>query len=65
MTPRLTRTDSIAVYSRLKVLLDKGASMSVALQELVGVEDVMDLLSPVESRHSNTPFTTVLDIARR
>lgn len=64
MTPRLTRTDSRAVYSQLKVFLDKGASMSVALQELVGVENVMDLLSPVEAKHSNTLLNTVMDMAR-
>ena len=48
MTPRLTRTDAAAVYSRLKNLLDKGTSLQNALQELLAVDDVMDLLTPIQ-----------------
>jgi hypothetical protein len=35
-----------------------------ALRELLAVEDVMELLSPVESRHSNIQLNTVMDMAR-
>jgi hypothetical protein len=64
MTPRLTRADAIAVYSRLKTLLDQGASVLNALQELLAVDDVMELLSPIESGHSNIQLNTVMDMAR-
>lgn len=64
MTPRLTRADAIAVYSRLKTLLDQGATVLNALQELLAVEDVMELLSPIESGHSNIQWNTVMDMAR-
>jgi hypothetical protein len=64
MTPRLTRADAAAVYSRLKSLLDQGTSMLNALQELLAVEDVMELLSPIESARTNIHFNTVMDMAR-
>jgi hypothetical protein len=64
MTPRLTRSDAAAVYSRLKNLLDKGASMLNALQELLAVEDVMQLLTPGESAKTNITMNTVMDMAR-
>ncbi len=64
MTPRLTRADSSAVHSRLKILLAKGATIQGALQELLAVEDVMELLNPVESAALEHPLNTVMDIAR-
>ncbi|MHB8776666.1 MAG: DnaA N-terminal domain-containing protein [Anaerolineales bacterium] len=64
MTPHLTRADATAVYSRLKTLLDQGTCMLDALRELLAVEDVMELLSPVESRHSNIQLNTVMEMAR-
>lgn len=64
MTPRLTRADAAAVYLRLKELLNSGASLSDALQELLDAEDVMKLLSSVESKQSNIQFNTVMDMAR-
>ena len=64
MTPRLTRADAAAVYSRLKSLLDKGTSLLNALQELLAVEDVMDLLTPVEPMKTNIRLNSVMDMAR-
>ncbi len=64
MTPRLTRADATAVYSRLRALLDQGTSILNALQELLAVEDVMELLIPSESANPNIPFDTVMDMAR-
>ncbi|MCK6585634.1 MAG: hypothetical protein L6Q49_21235 [Anaerolineales bacterium] len=64
MTPRLTRADATAVYSQLKERLNGGATLPNALQELLAIEDVMELLSPVESGQSNIQFNTVMDMAR-
>ncbi len=64
MTPRLTRADAIAVYSRLKELLANGTSLLDALQVLLAVENVMELLGPIESAKSNTAMNTVMDMAR-
>ena len=64
MTPRLTRADAAAVYSKLKSLLDKGASMLGALQELLAIEDVMKLLTSIEPVKNNIPLNSVMDMAR-
>jgi hypothetical protein len=73
MTPRLTRADATAVHLRLKALVEKHNSVSNALQELLAVEDVMDLLAPLEMKlaHAPTPalapgasVNTVMDMAR-
>lgn len=64
MAPRLTRADAAAVYARLKELLNSGASLPDALQELLDAEVVMELLSPVELQQSNIQFNTVMDMAR-
>lgn len=64
MTPRLTRADSQAVYTRLKMLLDEGADLAGALQELLSVEDVTELLVPVGSGQWNQQLNTVMDMAR-
>ncbi|MCJ7432282.1 MAG: hypothetical protein MUO77_02215 [Anaerolineales bacterium] len=64
MTPRLTRADAAAVYSQLKASLEKGNSMSNALQELLSVEHVMELLTPGESANPGIQFDTVMDMAR-
>lgn len=64
MTPRLTRADSAAIHARLKVLVDQGTSVSAALQELLNVEDVMQLLTPLDSRTTDHALNTVMDIAR-
>ncbi|WKZ45912.1 MAG: DnaA N-terminal domain-containing protein [Anaerolineales bacterium] len=64
MTPRLTRADAAALYARLKELLNSGARLPDALQELLDAEDVMELLSPVELKQSNIQFNTVMDMAR-
>jgi len=64
MTPRLTRVDAAALYARLKELLNSGATLPDALQELLDAEDVMELLSPVELKQSNIQFNTVMDMAR-
>jgi hypothetical protein len=64
MTPRLTRADAQAVYSRLKMLLDKGADLAGALQELLSAEDVTDLLVPIGSGQWSQQLNTVMDMAR-
>jgi hypothetical protein len=64
MTPRLTRADAAAVYSRFKKLLDQGAPMLNALQELLSVENVMELLAPIESTKTTIRFYTVMDMVR-
>ncbi len=64
MTPRLTRADALAVYARLKELLNSGVTLSNALQELLDVEDVMELLLPTDPKRSNVSFNTVMDMAR-
>jgi hypothetical protein len=64
MTPRLTRADAAAVYSRLKSLLDQGQPVLNALQELLAVEDVMELLTLNESAKTIARFNTVMDMAR-
>jgi hypothetical protein len=63
MTPRLTRADATTVYSRLRTLLDRGASILNALQELLDTENVMQLLTPQESANPHIPFDTVMDMA--
>ena len=63
MTPRLTRADSAAVYARLKKLRQGGASLQEALQELLAVEKVMDLLKQATSLETLCP-DTVMDMAR-
>ena len=63
MTPRLTRADATTVYSCLKTLLDRGASILNALQQLMETEDVMELLTPSESANPDIPFDTVMDMA--
>jgi hypothetical protein len=64
MTPRLTRADAAAVYSRLKATLHNGTSMTHALQELLAVTDVMELLTPSESQQPNIQLNTVMDMVR-
>ncbi|MBI5351709.1 MAG: hypothetical protein HZB50_03630 [Chloroflexi bacterium] len=64
MTPRLTSADSAAVYSRLKDLMNSGTSLLQALQQLLAVEDVMELLTPIESDKPVLPFNTVMEMAR-
>lgn len=64
MTPRLTRADAAMVYSRLKALLDKGTSLSTALQEMLGVVDIMELIRPVKSKRIEIAINSVMDMAR-
>lgn len=65
MTPRLTRADSTAVHLRLKVLIEKHNSITNALQDMLIVDDVMDLLDPVDVKLPQAPFNTVMDMARQ
>ena len=64
MTPRLTRADAVAIHSQLRVLTDKGMSVLDALRKLLALEDVMELLTQVESQPSNIQLNTVMDMAR-
>lgn len=63
MTPRLTRADSAAVYACLKILLAGGKTIQNALQELLTVENVMELLRPATEQETLCP-NTVMDMAR-
>jgi hypothetical protein len=64
MTPRLTRADATAVHLRLKALIEKHNSITSALQEMLAVEDVMDLLDPQDMKLPHAPVNTVMDMAR-
>jgi hypothetical protein len=64
MTPRLTRADAAALHARLKGLLEQGASLTEALKQLLSVDDVMDLLAPVESAQGKVHCHTVMDMVR-
>ena len=64
MTPRLTRADATAVHLRLKALVENQNSVSNALQEMLAVEDVMDLLAPLDMKLPHPPMNTVMDMAR-
>ncbi|MCC6986389.1 MAG: hypothetical protein IT309_08170 [Anaerolineales bacterium] len=65
MTPRLTRADATAVHLRLIALIEKHNSIANALQEMLAVENVMDLLDPVDANLPHPPLHTVMDVARR
>ncbi len=64
MTPRLTRADSAAVYSRLTALLDQGMTLTTGLQELLNIADVMELITPAGSICTDMAINTVMDMAR-
>lgn len=64
MTPRLTRADATAVHLRLKALIEKHNSITTALQEMLAVEDVMELLEPMDVKLPHAPVNTVMDMAR-
>ena len=64
MTPRLTRADATAVHVRMKALIEKHNSVAIALQDLLAVEDVMELLDPVEVALPHPPLNTVMDMVR-
>lgn len=64
MTPRLTRADATAVHLRLKALIEKHNSITSALQEMLAVEDVMELLEPMDVKLPYAPVNTVMDMAR-
>ncbi|WKZ40577.1 MAG: DnaA N-terminal domain-containing protein [Anaerolineales bacterium] len=64
MTPRLTRADSTAVHLRLKALIEKHSSTTSALQEMLAVEDVMELLEPMEVKLPHAPVNTVMDMVK-
>jgi hypothetical protein len=64
MTPRLTRNDSAAIFSRLDSFLKQGGSLLDGLGELLAVESVLELLSPPEETPlPSTPHKTVMEIA--
>ncbi len=64
MTPRLTRSDAVAVYSRLRALVGRNTSVSDALQQLLQISDVMELLTPTEPAKTTIAVNTVMDMAR-
>jgi DnaA-like protein len=64
MTPRLTRADAIGVHARLRTLLNQGRSVPEALRELLAVEDVMELLTPIEPSQSTIHCNTIMEMAR-
>jgi hypothetical protein len=64
MTPRLTRADAAAVHARIKTLIEKHNSISSALQEMLAVEDVMELFTPVDLKPPHPTMNTVMDMVR-
>jgi hypothetical protein len=52
------------VYSRLKILLGDGVSILDALRELLSVEDVTELLTPIESIQPSEKLNAVMDMTR-
>jgi hypothetical protein len=64
MTPRLTRADATAVHLRLKALIEKHNSITSALQEMLAVEDVMELLEPMDVKLPHAPVNTVMDMVK-
>ncbi|MFM8876516.1 MAG: hypothetical protein ACKOGC_10660, partial [Anaerolineae bacterium] len=64
MTPRLTRADATAVHLRLKALIEKHNSITSALQEMLAVEDVMELLEPMDVKLPHVPVNTVMDMVK-
>jgi hypothetical protein len=65
MTPRLTRADSLAIHTRLKSIITGKPDVHQALQELLAVEDVMDLIAPFEPLTIPPPLHTVMEIVRQ
>ena len=64
MTPRLTRADALAIHTRIRSMTERNLELHKALQELLAVEDVLELLSPIENVRISVPLNTVMDIAR-
>jgi len=64
MTPRLTRADSTAIHSHLKLLLSEGKSLEAALRELLAVENMMELLATEETPQADHSPHTVMEMAR-
>ena len=64
MTPRLTRMDALAIHARIRSMTERNLGLHKALQELLSVEDVMELLTPMEDMRSCVPLNTVMDIVR-
>ncbi len=64
MTPRLTRADALAIHARIRSMTERNLELHKALQELLAVEDVLELLSPIENVRISVPLNTVMDIAR-
>lgn len=66
MTPRLTKADAAVIHARLNVLLESGATLPEALEALLDVENVLELLTTSETTPSSDPDChTVMDIARK
>ena len=64
MTPRLTRNDSAAIFSRLDSFLKQGESLSDGLGKLLAEENVLELLTlPGETPPLSTPYKTVMEMA--
>jgi len=66
MTPRLTKADAAVIHARLDSLLENGATLPEALETLLAVENVMELLKSPDSTPASDPgCPTVMDIARK
>jgi len=66
MTPRLTRVDSLAIHARIKSMTAGKLELHKALQEMLTVENVIELLTPVEGLGIPLPsMNTVMDIVRQ
>ena len=64
MMPRLTHADALTMHARLKKLLNEGQTIRDALMELLAVEDVQGLLTPIQGNGSCLPLNTVMDMAQ-
>jgi hypothetical protein len=63
MTPRLTASDSAAIFAHLESYLKQEGNLSDGLGELLAAENVLELLTtPEETPPPSTPYKTVMEI---
>ncbi len=66
MTPRLTRADAAVIYSRLQALVKSGMTLQDALEALLALEDMLELLtSPKTIALTDPQCNTVMDITAK
>jgi len=65
MTPRLTRADAAAVCTQLHRRLENGLSLAEALQELIALEDLLQVLSATSIEREQHACNTVMEMIRQ